>query len=123
MSIFKRPAFQPGILLQKCESPPTSPTGSDSTVWIGTAGGERAAIISLHLAFSSSVHQNGAALTLGAYRTGLLNYFKHRITSGAVEGLINKIKTLKRQAYGFRDPEYFKLRLYHLHTQRYALAG
>ncbi len=61
--------------------------------------------------------------TLGAYRTGLLNYFKHRITSGAVEGLINKIKTLKRQAYGFRDPEYFKLRLYHLHTQRYSLAG
>ena len=61
--------------------------------------------------------------TLGAYRTCLLNYFKHRITSGAVEGLINKIKTLKRQAYGFRDPEYFKLRLYHLNTQRYSLAG
>ena len=61
--------------------------------------------------------------TLAAYRTGLLNYFDHRITSGAVEGLINKIKTLKRQAYGFRDPEYFKLRLYHLHTQRYSLAG
>ena len=61
--------------------------------------------------------------TLGSYRTGLLNYFEHRITSGAVEGLINKIKTLKRQAYGFRDPEYFKLRLYHLHTQRYSLAG
>jgi transposase len=55
--------------------------------------------------------------TLGDYRTGLLNYFKHRITSGAVEGLINKIKTLKRQACGFRDPEYFKLRLYHLHTE------
>jgi transposase len=61
--------------------------------------------------------------TLAAYRTGLLNYFDHRITSGAVEGLINKIKTLKRQAYGFRDPKYFKLRLYHLHTQRYSLAG
>ena len=61
--------------------------------------------------------------TLAAYRTGLLNYFDHRITSGAVEGLINKIKTLKRQAYGFRDAEYFKLRLYHLHTQRYSLAG
>jgi len=43
--------------------------------------------------------------TLGAYRTGLLNYFEHPITSGAVEGLINKIKTLKRQAYGFRDPD------------------
>ena len=61
--------------------------------------------------------------TLAGYRTGLLNYFDHRITSGAVEGLVNKIKTLKRQAYGFRDAEYFKLRLYHLHTQRYSLAG
>ncbi len=39
------------------------------------------------------------------------------------EGLNNKIKTLKRQAYGFRDMEYFILRLYHLHTQRYSLSG
>jgi transposase len=61
--------------------------------------------------------------TLAGYRTGLLNYFDHPITSGAVEGLVNKIKTLRRQAYGFRDPRYFKLRLYHLHTQRYSLAG
>lgn len=61
--------------------------------------------------------------TLGAYRTGLHNYFEHRITSGAVEGLINKIKTLKRQTYGFRDSEYFKRRLYYLHTQRYSLTG
>jgi transposase len=61
--------------------------------------------------------------TLAAYRTGLLNYFDHPITSGAFEGLINKIKTLKRQAYGFRDAKYSKLRLYHLHTQRYSLAG
>jgi transposase len=29
-----------------------------------------------------------------------------------LEGLNNKIKVLKRQAYGFRDNEYFKLRLY-----------
>lgn len=49
------------------------------------------------------------AKTLASYRTGLLTYFKHRITSGAVEGLVNKIKTLKRQAYGFRDMVYFKL--------------
>jgi transposase len=63
------------------------------------------------------------AKSLAAYRTGLLNYYTHRVTSGAVEGLVNKIKTLKRQAYGFRDVEYFKLRLYHLHTQRYSLTG
>lgn len=63
------------------------------------------------------------AKTLGACKTGLLNYFKHFITNGVVEGINNKIKTLKRQAYGFRDMLYFKLRLYHLHTQRYSLSG
>ena len=53
----------------------------------------------------------------------LLNYFDHRISNGKAEGINNKIKTLKRQAYGFRDREYFKLRLYHLHQQRYRLSG
>ena len=61
--------------------------------------------------------------TLDDHRSGLLNYFKHRITNAAAEGINNKIKTMKRQAYGFRDMEYFKLRLYHLHEQRYAFVG
>lgn len=54
---------------------------------------------------------------------GLLNYFDHRISNGKAEGINNKIKTLKRQAYGFRDMDYFKLRLYHLHEQRHQLTG
>jgi transposase len=54
---------------------------------------------------------------------GLLNYFDHRITNGITEGINNKIKTLKRQAYGFRDMVYFKLRLYNLHKQRYTITG
>jgi len=62
-------------------------------------------------------------LMLLKHKTGILNYFAHRITSGSVEGTVSKIKTLKRQAYGFRDMEYFKLRLYHLHCQGYSLAG
>ncbi|MEW6263586.1 MAG: transposase [Thermodesulfobacteriota bacterium] len=41
--------------------------------------------------------------TLGRHRAGLLAYFKHRISTGPLEGLNNKIKVLKRQAYGFRD--------------------
>lgn len=56
--------------------------------------------------------------TLSGYRTLLLNYFKHRISNAKTEGLNNKVKTLKRQTYGFRDMDYFILRLYHLHTQR-----
>lgn len=61
--------------------------------------------------------------TLMFYRTFLLKYFKHGITCAMIEGTINKIKTLRRQAYGFRDDHYFALRLYHLHKQRYSLAG
>ncbi len=62
-------------------------------------------------------------LTLITHKKGILNYFFHRITSASVEGTVNKIKTLKRQAYGFRDMVYFKLRLYHLHYQGYSLTG
>ena len=54
---------------------------------------------------------------------GLLSYFDHRIGNGKAEGINNKIKVLKRQAYGFRDQEYFKLRLYHLHKQECQLVG
>jgi transposase len=36
------------------------------------------------------------ARTLDRYRIGLLNYFKHRITNAAAEGINNKIKTMKR---------------------------
>ncbi len=63
------------------------------------------------------------AKTLDDHRPGLLAYFKHRISTGPLEGLNNKIKVLKRQAYGFRDMDYFKLRLYFLHEARLALAG
>jgi transposase len=63
------------------------------------------------------------ANTLESHLYGLLTYFKHRITNGFAEGVNNKIKTLKRQAYGYRDMDYFKLRLYHLHAHKYALAG
>jgi transposase len=38
-------------------------------------------------------------------------------------GINNKIKTLKRQAYGFRDLEFFKLRILGLHETKYALVG
>ena len=61
--------------------------------------------------------------TLALYRSLILNYFKHRISCGKIEGINNKIKTLKRQHYGFRDEEYFKLRLFNLHEQRYQLTG
>jgi len=54
---------------------------------------------------------------------GILNYFKRPISTGPLEGTNNKIRTMQRQAYGFRDREFFKLKIYALHETRYALIG
>lgn len=56
--------------------------------------------------------------TVMAYRSGILSWYDHRISNGKVEGINNKIKVLKRVAYGYRDEEYFKLRLFALHDAR-----
>jgi transposase len=63
------------------------------------------------------------AKTLAAHRSGLLAYYDAMITSGPMEGTNNKIKTMKRMAYGFRDPEFFKLKILAIHETRYALVG
>jgi transposase len=63
------------------------------------------------------------ANTLGGKRTGLLAYYDFKISSGKLEGFNNKIKTMQRQAYGYRDQEFFKLKILALHTVKYALIG
>jgi len=66
---------------------------------------------------------NDFAKTLRAHRRGILAYYDHRISTGPLEGTNNKIKTLQRQAYGFRDQAFFILRIYALHSTRYELVG
>src|SRR5512140_351805 len=61
--------------------------------------------------------------TLAAHRSGLLAYYDVMITSGPMEGTNNKIKTMKRQAYGFRDKEFFKLKILAIHETKYELVG
>jgi transposase len=63
------------------------------------------------------------ARTLAARAFGLLAYFDHPISTGPLEGINNKIKTLQRQAYGFRDKEFFKLSILAIHQLKYALVG
>jgi transposase len=41
----------------------------------------------------------------------LKNYFEWRVTSAVAEGINNVIKTLKRRSYGFRNMEYFRLKI------------
>jgi transposase len=61
--------------------------------------------------------------TLALHRRGLLAYYDYPISTGPLEGTNNKIKTMQRQAYGFRDQEFFKLKILALHETRYALVG
>jgi len=63
------------------------------------------------------------ANTLAGYKSGILAYYDFRISSGPLEGTNNKIKTMKRMAYGFRDMEFFKLKIMGLHETKYALVG
>lgn len=57
-------------------------------------------------------------------RKEFLNYFEHRLTSGLSEGVNRAIKTLKWVAYGYKDMDYFALKIMqkcgYLNT-RYAL--
>ena len=41
--------------------------------------------------------------TLNNWREEILNYFDYPITNGFVEGKNNRIKTIKRMAYGYRN--------------------
>jgi transposase len=41
----------------------------------------------------------------------LANYFRYRVTSAVSEGINNVIKALKRRAYGYRNMEYFRLKI------------
>lgn len=51
------------------------------------------------------------ARKLEKYRYGILNHCKHPIHTSKLEGVNNKIKVIKRIAYGFHDLEYFALKV------------
>lgn len=49
--------------------------------------------------------------TIQNHLDSICNYFLSRTSSGAMEGINNKIKQIKRQAYGFTNFDNFRLRL------------
>jgi transposase len=61
--------------------------------------------------------------SLQRHRRGILAWYDYPISTGPLEGTNNKIKTLKRVAYGYRDQEFFQLKLFALHESKYALVG
>jgi transposase len=61
--------------------------------------------------------------TLESYQEGILAYYDYPISTGPLEGTNTKIQVMKRQAYGFRDREFFKLKILGIHETKYALVG
>lgn len=61
------------------------------------------------------------AYPLITHMEGILAYYDYPISTGPLEGTNNKIKTMTRQAYGFRDKEFFKLKIMAIHLTMYAL--
>jgi len=49
--------------------------------------------------------------TIRNHLDGICNYFLSRTTSGVMEGINNRIKLIKRQAYGFVNFDNFRARL------------
>lgn len=45
------------------------------------------------------------------WRNEILNYFDHRVTNGFVEGKNNRIKVIKRMAYGYRNIDNLRRRI------------
>lgn len=61
--------------------------------------------------------------TLEEHQEGILNYYDYRISTGPLEGTNTKIQNMKRQAYGYRDHAFLKLKILGIHETRYALLG
>ena len=61
--------------------------------------------------------------TLSGVRSSILNHYDYPISTGPLEGTNTKIQVMKRQAYGFRDREFFKLKILGIHETKHALVG
>jgi transposase len=63
------------------------------------------------------------AKTLRRHAKGILSFYKTGLTSGKMEGTNRKIRGLLASAYGFRDSDFLKLRLYALHEAKFNFVG
>jgi transposase len=61
--------------------------------------------------------------TLEEHQEGILAYYDCPISTGPLEGTNTKIQAMKRQAYGFRDRNFLKLKILGIHESHYALVG
>ena len=51
------------------------------------------------------------ARKLEGYISGILSHCRYPLHTSILEGINNKIKVIKRMAYGYRDDDYFFLKI------------
>ena len=98
--------------MQRCAAPLT-----------GVSGGVPLRLYSSRDAWREAAHTSGLAPfqrlagTVGRWREEILNYWRFPLTNAFVEGKHNRVKVLKRRAYGYRNQTTFTLRILNLvHT-------
>lgn len=64
-------------------------------------------------------HMLWFARLLESHFEGIIAHATYNITSSKIEGINNKIKTLRRQGYGYPDDEYFFLKLFDMSRRDY----
>lgn len=70
---------------------------------------------------SNNLEEFNAVLnTIQNYMEGILNYFRYGMTNAIAEGFNTKINVIKRRAFGYRDVEYFILKIYQSSLKRLA---
>ena len=72
---------------------------------------EKLNLLEREIASSSLPEFKELLRTFRNWREEILNYFDYWITNGFVEGKNNRIKTIKRMAYGYRNMANFRLRI------------
>lgn len=60
---------------------------------------------------------------LAAKKEQVLAWYDNRISTGKLEGINNKIKTMKRLAYGYRDMKFFELKILAMHDPIHSFFG
>jgi transposase len=76
-----------------------------------TAGEKRLLRWGIQVRESGIQELRKALKTIDRRREGIMNYFEYQVANGMSEGFNNVVGTIKKQAYGFHDPDYLKLKI------------
>ena len=68
---------------------------------------------------SGNKHFKWFGRLLDRHFKGIVAHATYKISNGKIEGINNKIKTLRRSAYGYLDDDYFFLKIFDISRAKY----